>query len=137
MRLRYLLDTNTISDPARRLPNPGILRHLQRHAEAVALAAPVWHELWYGCARLPPSAKRRKIEDYLSSLRELPLLAYDAAAAEWHATERARLESLGKGPPFLDGQIAAIAAVNDLTVVTSNLQHFEIFAGLRFEDWRL
>ncbi len=136
MTLRYLLDTNTISDPARPVPHPGLLEKLRRHDGEIALAAPVWHELWFGCERLPPSQKRTRIEDYLQSLRVLPVLAYDAAAAAWHAAERARLAAAGNEPSFVDGQIAAIARVHQLTVVTSNRRHFEPFAGLQVEDWR-
>jgi tRNA(fMet)-specific endonuclease VapC len=134
--LRYLLDTNTISDPSRIAPSPSILKQLRQHDGQVALAALVWHELWFGCERLPDSKKRRRVEDYLQSLAELPILAYDAAAAEWHARERARLNALGKPMAFIDGQIAAIAKVHDLILVTSNVRHFENFAGLKIEDWR-
>ncbi len=136
MILRYLLDTNTISDPSRPVPNLGILRRLRQYDGEVALAAPVWHELRFGLERLPPSKKRQKVEDFLRTLEELPVLAYDAAAAEWHARERARLESIGKVPPFLDGQIAAVANANRLIVVTSNVKDFEIFDGISIEDWR-
>lgn len=136
MILRYLLDTNTISEPARLAPHPGILKRLRQHDGEIALAAPVWHELWFGCERLSPSKKRTKVEDYMRSLRELPVLAYDAAAAEWHAVERARLTAVGQPPSFLDSQIAAIAYVQNLTVVTSNLKDFERFEGLTIEDWR-
>jgi tRNA(fMet)-specific endonuclease VapC len=36
----------------------------------------------------------------------------------------------------MDGQIAAIAKVHNLIVVTSNQRDFEIFEGLTTEDWR-
>jgi tRNA(fMet)-specific endonuclease VapC len=65
----------------------------------------------------------------------LPLLAYDVAAAEWHGRERARLSKAGLTPSFADGQIAAVAAVNDLTLVTDNVRNFEHFDGLRVERW--
>lgn len=136
MILKYLLDTNTISEPARPAPHPGILRRLEQHAEEIAIAAPVWHELWFGYERLPLSRKRSRIEDYLRTLATLPMLPYDSAAAEWHAAERARLETSGRTPAFIDGQIAAVAWVNDLTLVTSNKRHFDSFEDLRIEDWR-
>ena len=65
----------------------------------------------------------------------MPMINYDRAAAEWHARERARLVARGQTPPILDGQIAAIAAVNRLVVVTFNLDHFNRFEGLRIESW--
>lgn len=135
--LKYLLDTNVISEPARPFPDAGILRQLERYESEIALAAPVWHELLFGVERLSASAKRSKIERYLfGTVAELPVLPYDAAAAEWHARERARLTSQGRVPPFFDSQIAAIAHVHGLTVVTANTADFEIFDGIRIESWR-
>jgi tRNA(fMet)-specific endonuclease VapC len=46
------------------------------------------------------------------------------------------LASIGLTPPFSDGQIAAIAAVNDLILVTFNIQDFADFAGLELATWR-
>ncbi len=65
----------------------------------------------------------------------LPVLAYDDAAATWHADERARLERAGKPRPFADGQVAAIAAVNDLVLVTRNVKDFKPFRGVEIVDW--
>ena len=56
----------------------------------------------------------------------------DAAAVP----ETARLVSIGMTPPFIDGQIAAIAATNGLTLVSANLADFSVFEGLQLEDWR-
>ena len=64
-----------------------------------------------------------------------PVLDYDRAAADWHAAERARLVADGQTPPLTDGQIAAIAAVNDLVLVTSNIRDFQNFQGIRLESW--
>ena len=44
----------------------------------------------------------------------IPTISYDERAAAWHADERVRLEKLGKTPPFIDGQIAAVALTNGL-----------------------
>jgi tRNA(fMet)-specific endonuclease VapC len=41
----------------------------------------------------------------------------------------------GRVPPFVDGQIAAIAAVNGLTLVTRNVRDFRRFAGLPVVNW--
>lgn len=35
-----------------------------------------------------------------------------------------------------DGQIAAIARVNDLVLVTANMRDFRPFEGLSVQDWR-
>lgn len=97
----------------------------------------MWHELLFGCRRLPSGRKRDEIELYLQSVirGHLPILPYDEAAASWHAEERARLVKLGKTPSYIDGQIAAIAASQNLTLVTANTRHFEVFEGLAVVDW--
>jgi tRNA(fMet)-specific endonuclease VapC len=135
---KYLLDTDVISEPLRPKPDQTVIRKIKRHAEEIAICTVVWHELRYGVARLPASRRREALEDYLFAVVDasVPIIDYDRAAAEWHATERARLVARGKTPPLLDGQIAAIAHVNDLTLVTFNAADFKSFSGLRVVDWR-
>jgi tRNA(fMet)-specific endonuclease VapC len=135
---RYLLDANVLSEPLRPIPNPGVLHRLGQHDQAIATAAPAWHELVFGAQRLPASRKRSALERYLDEVvrATMPILAYDVAAAGWHAAERARLGALGRTPPFVDGQIAAIARTNGLVLVTANVNDFRDFAELDVEDWR-
>jgi tRNA(fMet)-specific endonuclease VapC len=113
------------------------MRRLRRHADESAIPALVWHELRFGCARLAPSRRREAIERYVEEvvLTSFPVLEYDQKAADWHALERARLMAAGKTPPFVDGQIAAIAHVNDLTLITSNKADFRGFKELRLQSW--
>ena len=93
MSLKYLLDTNVVSEPLRPTPSPGILRRILQHEGEIAIASVVWHELRFGVGRLPMSRRRELIERYLQDviLPTIPILDYDRAAAEWHAQERARL----------------------------------------------
>lgn len=137
MSLTYLLDTNILSEPLRPAPNQRILERLQQHEAEIAIASVVWHELLYGTYRLPLSAKRSAIEEYLNDVvaPTFPTLPYDIHAAQWHAAERARLVGLGQTPPFADGQIAAIAQVNNLILVTANTLDFSTYQELRVENW--
>ena len=135
MRVRYLLDTCILSEPVMRRPNQAVVARILEHHNSLATAAPVWHELTYGCRRLPLSHKRTLLEAYLDELSEFTVLPYDASAASWHAAERARLEHSGMAPSFVDGQIAAVAHVHDLVLVTRNVADFQTFAGLQVEDW--
>jgi tRNA(fMet)-specific endonuclease VapC len=92
----------------------------------------------YGMERLPRSRRRSNLQDYLfrSVLPSTPILSYDWRAAGWYASERARLSRMGRNIPFIDGQIAAVAAVYGLILVTSNRSDFEPFEGLQIEDWK-
>ncbi|RKZ81982.1 MAG: VapC toxin family PIN domain ribonuclease [Candidatus Parabeggiatoa sp. nov. 1] len=136
MLLKFLLDTNILSEPIRPEPNQYVLDKLEKHQDEIATATIVWHELLFGCQRLPISRKREKLEQYLyQTVTKLPILPYTFEAAEWHAGERARLSLLGKTPPFADGQIAAIAKVNELILVTANVSDYQMFSELVIENW--
>lgn len=136
MTLRYVLDTNVLSEATRERPDAHVLDRILDAGDAAATAAVVLHELWYGCERLPAGRRRRALEALLTDLeRTRVVLPYDELAARWHARERARLVKAGKTPPFTDGQIASIAAVHGLTLVTRNVRDFSAFRGLDVESW--
>ena len=137
MTLRFLLDTNILSEPLRLRPDEGVMARLKLHERELCTAAPVWNELMFGCARLPDGPKKRALREYLNDVVRpaIAVLSYDVAAASWHAEERARLQSIGKTPPFVDGMIAAIACTHGLTLVTNNVSDVEGFDGLLFERW--
>ncbi|MFB2894307.1 hypothetical protein ACE1CI_15460 [Aerosakkonemataceae cyanobacterium BLCC-F50] len=63
------------------------------------------------------------------------LFLLDANAAKWHAEQRAHLVTIGKTPSFADGQIAAIAKVNNLILVTNNVSDYADFLELQVENW--
>jgi tRNA(fMet)-specific endonuclease VapC len=134
--LRYLLDTNVVSQPMMKHPSASVMRKLTSIADECAIAAPVWHELQFGCKRMPAGKRRDALQDYLADVvSTFEILAYDDLAAKLHAIERARLEELGTTVSFVDGQIAAIAQINDLVLVTDNVRDFAPFKALTVENW--
>jgi tRNA(fMet)-specific endonuclease VapC len=135
--IRFLLDTNILSEPLKLQPNQAVLEQIDLHQSRIAIASVTWHEVWYGCYRLLESRRRSRIEQYLVEVIEpgVPILPYGGDAALWFAQERSRLVALGRTPSFLDGQIAAIAAVNNLILVTNNLADYVDFAELQLENW--
>lgn len=137
VNLRFLIDTNTISEPAKINPNALVVARLKQHSEEIALASVTWHELLYGLYRLSPSRKQQKLERYFRYTVEprIPILDYNSAAAEWFARERSRLTRLGRSPSYADGQIAAIAKVSDLILVTRNVSDYANFTDLSIENW--
>jgi tRNA(fMet)-specific endonuclease VapC len=135
--IAYLLDTNVLSEPLRPCPDRRVVARLRRCEGRLATASTVWHELWFGCRRLRESAKRSAIERYLTDIvaPNVPVLPYDAAAASWHASERARLAAVGRTPAFADGQVAAVAHANDLVLVTLDSRLYASFDDVRVENW--
>ncbi len=134
-RLRFLLDSNILSEPARRRPDSRVQSRLDAHKHEVCTAAPILHELQYGLARMPDGVRKQRLARYLKRVLLLEILPYDRDAARWHAEERARLTRRGRTPPFVDGQIAAVAATNGLTLVTGNTGDFDDFTNLSVENW--
>jgi len=135
--MKYLLDTNVLSEAVKTSPQKTVLKSIERHQHEIVTAAPVWHELVFGYQRLAVSRKRGILEAYLNDVikSNMLILPYDERAAEWHAGERARLSSKGNTPSFVDGQIASIAKVNGLVLVTRNTADFKKFSKLKLENW--
>ena len=135
--MKYLLDTNVLSEPLKIQPDAIVMERLQQYQNHIVTATIVLHELYFGCYQLPPSRKEKSIKKYIDEVvvANIPMYSYNEDAAEWHAYERARLKSIGQTPPFVDGQIAAIAHVNNLILVTRNITDFSSFSDLQIQCW--
>lgn len=137
MGLRYLADTNIVSELMRSSPNVAVQTAWETHSREIAISTISWHELLAGSFLLPISKRRSALENFLYQqlLNRVEVLPYDQMAAKWHAVERARLTKIGRTPSYPDGQIAAVAATNNLILVTRNVSDFVNFDGLRVENW--
>ncbi len=141
----FLLDPNIVSEAVKPQPNPLALQRLQTSVGKIAIASVTWHELLYGMRRLPNSRRKQDLGRYLMDVvaATMTIIPYEKLAADWFATERSRLASIGKTPSYSDGQIASlaksllrrIAAVNQLVLVTRNISDFADFDGLLLENW--
>ena len=60
MTLRFLLDTSIVSAPVAKTPDPRVMERIRKHGLESAIAAPVLHELMFGCSRLPKSRRRNR-----------------------------------------------------------------------------
>jgi tRNA(fMet)-specific endonuclease VapC len=137
MGLSYLLDTNILSEPTKPQPNPHVLRRLQQYNGQFCTAVTVWHELHYGVQRMVDSKRKTSLFAYLNALEQggLVILPYEKIAGEWLAQARGKLSQQGIAAPYPDGEIAAIALTQQLTLVTRNVQDFVMYEGLSVENW--
>ena len=130
--LRYLLDTNVLSDLLR---NPGgrTARRLAVVGETtVCTSIVVACELRYGAAKKASPRLSERIEILLESLEVLPL---DKESDRRYAEIRWHLERLGHPIGPYDMLIAAHTVALDLTLVTENLDEFARVPGLSVENW--
>jgi tRNA(fMet)-specific endonuclease VapC len=136
-RVRYLLDTNVLSEPVVARPNQFVLDRIKASGTSLAISSVTWQEVLYGMYLLPAGKRRDQIEDYLFRRIHpaLPIIGFDERAARWQAEQRASLRQAGKSPSYPDSQIAAIAAVNGLVLVTRNVEDFADFQGMQIENW--
>ena len=134
--VKFLLDTNALAEAVRPTPNAAFMKRLRANEAKVAMASVTLHEAIFGVERMADGRRKEILRDYVRDVvTKTPTLSYDAKAAEWHARERVRLELAGRPMPYADGQIAAIAVVNGLTLVTANLRDFRHVSELRVESW--
>lgn len=122
----YLLDTNVISELRRgERADSGIVQFLKDSDESLYLPVQVIGELRYGVERLRrrrDTAQAQKLEAWLNEVLDTfarRILSFDLSCAQvWGAMSAATQQSA------IDKQIAAIALVHDLTVVSRNTAHF-------------
>ena len=128
----YLVDTDVISEIRKReKANPGVARFFRQAAvndDAIYLSPVTVGELRRGVEiirRRGDHAQARKLDQWLGGLLGEyadHVLPFDAEIAQiW-----GRLRVPHPENP-LDKQIAAIAFIHDLTLVTRNVKHFESF----------
>lgn len=131
--MRYLLDTNVVSDLVR---NPhGIVaeRIAAAGAENVCTSIIVAAELRYGAAKKGSPRLAAQVETVLGAFEVVPL---EAPVDETYGILRAELERRGTliGPNDL--LIAAQALCLGYTLVTDNEGEFRRVEGLGVENWR-
>jgi tRNA(fMet)-specific endonuclease VapC len=90
-------------------------------------------ELFYGSAKSnTPEISRAKQMSFLARYTSRP---FDTAAALIYGDVRAFLERAGTPISHQDVQIAAIALVHNLILVTHNVGEFSRVPDLKIEDW--
>ncbi len=130
--IRYLLDTNILSDLIRRPQGP-VARAIARVGEeAVATSIVVAAELRFGAEKRGSARLTAQVEAVLSVL---PVLALTEDADRHYAMLRSAIERRGTPIGGNDMLIAAHALSLGATLVTRNIGEFGRIDGLAVEDW--
>lgn len=128
----YLLDTNHASKAM--ADNSALRPKLVEAAKrgSIYLPMPVVGELWFmvfNSTRIQDN--QRRLERLLQLCAISP---FGSACALEFGRIRAELRRLGRPIPPIDAQIAAIARVNSLTVLSADA-HFLYVPNLQVENW--
>ena len=138
--MRFLLDTNAISEWVKPQPNPGLIAWTEGIDEdRIFISVVTLAELRYGVDRLPAGAKRKRLDLWLRD--ELPLrfeariLPIDGAVADTCGRVIARCEAAGRPIEAMDAFIAAAAEAHNLTLVTHNVSNFKASLKSILDPW--
>jgi tRNA(fMet)-specific endonuclease VapC len=130
--MRYLLDTNIVSDLVRN-PQGKVAQHIRRVGEAqVCTSIIVAAELRYGVAKKGSLRLSAQLEAVLGALKVLP---FETPADAAYGLLRTRLEQAGRPIGANDLLIAAQALALSCVIVTDNEKEFARVADLRLENW--
>jgi tRNA(fMet)-specific endonuclease VapC len=130
--MRYLLDTNIVSDLVRN-PQGRVAERIRKIGEAqVCTSIIVAAELRYGAAKKVSSRLTSQLDAVLAALEVLP---FEAPADAHYGSLRMLLERAGKPIGANDLLIAAQALALGHTIVTDNEREFARVRGLRLENW--
>jgi len=125
--VKWLLDTNALSELTKPMPFKGLLEWLEKNEEGTAISSISVGEMTLGVERLPESKRRRLLERALKFLREdyagKVLDFTEGVAVEWGRLV-AKAQKSGRKLSVLDSQIEATAVHFGLTVVTRNSADF-------------
>lgn len=139
--MRYLLDTNVVSELIAREPNPRVVRWVDDlDPHGVYLSVVTVGELQKGIEKLPDSRRKTDLRGWLEGdllVRfDGRMLVLDVGAMLAWGAMMGRLERAGRPLPAMNSIIAALALHHDCTLATRNEADFE-GTGVRVANpWR-
>jgi predicted nucleic acid-binding protein len=138
--VRYLLDTNLISEWVKPKPEPSVVAWLADIDEdRVFLSVVSFAEIRRGIEQMSPGRRRDRLVTWLAN--ELPVrfegrvLTIDRAVAESWGVLMARARRAGVGLGTVDAFFAATADVHGLTLATRNTSDFARLGISLFNPW--
>ncbi|MCI5122563.1 MAG: type II toxin-antitoxin system VapC family toxin [Candidatus Electrothrix sp. AUS4] len=124
-----LLDTNVVSEVMRPNPSENVLHWLnQQNSGRLFISSITIAEICYGLRVLPIGKRRQQLETrfeaFVAQGFYQRILDFDESAARAYAELMGICKEKGYPMSFPDGQIAAVAQINRLTLATRNIRDF-------------
>ncbi|MGA2590777.1 MAG: type II toxin-antitoxin system VapC family toxin [Bryobacteraceae bacterium] len=140
--MRFLLDTNVISEWVRPLPDPNVIAWLaEADEDRVFLSVTSFAEVRQGIELLPDGRRRDRLTLWLTE--ELParfegrILPIDRRIAEAWGVVTVRGRKAGVTLGSMDAFFAATAETHSLTLVTRNVKDFAALGIRLLDPWEL
>lgn len=128
--MRYLLDTNIISELISKQPNENVLSFLEKESESsIFLSVITIGEIKSGIEKLQDHNKKIKLltwlyDDLLKRFSGKIIDIDVEVMLEWGKLNQ-KLKSIGKPMPIMDSLIASTCSVKNLILVTRNEKDFQ------------
>jgi hypothetical protein len=129
--IRYLLDTNILSNITKPVPSESLVAWMAQQAdENLFISTLTVAEIWRGVLEGPAGKKRQQLERWFAgpegpqALFAGRILPFDDNAALIWGKIMAKGTKAGRPRSAIDMIVAAIAEANDCVVVTDNEKHF-------------
>ena len=130
--MNYLVDTNVLSEPRQKDPEPKVLNWLKANESTLYTSCLVTGEIRYGIELLPPnSAKRADLLRWYARLHSIMggrVLSVNARVADEWAKLQAEVRAKNLVLAVVDGLLAATARRYKLTIATDNVKDFKAVA---------
>ncbi|MBS6072871.1 MAG: type II toxin-antitoxin system VapC family toxin [Actinomyces urogenitalis] len=124
-----VLDTNVLSEPLRRDPDPRVVRWLDdQHPRTLYVTAMTLAELRAGVEVLPSGRRRdllrERLEEEVIPFFEDRVLPFDGRASRAWARLQAHARTHGRPLPVMDSLIAAVVIARGYALATRNTADF-------------
>ena len=124
--MSFLLDSDVLSQPAKRIGNPRVIDWLEKQKDHCYTSSIVIAQLAFW-VRSKRGKQRLELQKWLSELVDAMhgrILGFNVSVAHIWAEQQYQLQTTGQLMPVEDSYIAAIARRHNLTVVTGNVKDF-------------
>ncbi len=138
--MRYLLDTNVVSEWSKAQPNTQVIEWVERQPSSdLAVSAMTLAEVHYGIEIHPPGRRTNLLwhwyhDDFIRLIADRVVPVDEAVALHWSSL-RARSRRSGRTLPFVDSAIVSTAVVHGLIVITRNVRDFNGLGAIVFNPW--
>ena len=123
----WLIDTDILSERARKRPDTRVLAWLEENAADVYTSSHTIGEIQAGIGFLPDGAKKRALQAWLNGLMDAMegrILNFNTSVAMVWGRQEAEFKRKGCPMPMPDSFIAATARRHNLVIVTRNVADF-------------
>jgi predicted nucleic acid-binding protein len=137
--VKYLVDTNVLSELSKRMPDPKVVTWYDQVSEhSLYVSAFTLGEIEAGIARLNDSSKQRALRVWFASVHDAlrgNVVPFDADCALLWGRVQGRLAKAGTPVPLMDSLIGVTALRHALVLVTRNAAHFSPLGVDVFDPW--